>query len=347
VAQAAPPVRFAVWGVDHIHAFSMAGMLAAAGGTFAAWCSDEGPLCDGFAKTFAAVERLDDPRRILEDESIALVACAAVPDRRAGAAARVLEHGKDCLVDKPGVVSLAELQRLRALQLASGRRWVVFFSERFGSAGTVRACELVRQGAIGRPVHVQGSGPHRLGLAPRPDWFFQRARYGGILADLGAHQADQFLVLTGARRARVTSAQVGNFAHPERPDFEDFGEMLLRSESATGFARVDWFTPDGLPSWGDVRLGVVGTEGTLEVRKNVDPAGREGGEHVFLTDREGTRHIGCAGEALPFAGDLLRDVAERSETAVPQAHVFAASELALQAQAAARPLGHLRDARGS
>jgi predicted dehydrogenase len=337
-----PPVRFAVWGVDHLHAFSMVGLLAAAGGEFAAFHSDDGPLSDGFAKTFSGAHRVEDPRSLLVDDSIGLVACAAIPDRRAHIAEQALRHGKHCLVDKPGAISLGELERLRTVQRETGRRWVVFFSERFVSPATVRAGELVQSGAIGRPVHVLGVGPHRLGLAPRPDWFFRPERAGGILADLGSHQADQFLYFSDADAAEVVAAQTANRAHPEHASFEDVGEMLLRSATASGYARVDWFTPDGLDTWGDVRLSVVGTEGTLEVRKNCDPAGREGGEHLFLIDRKETRHFDCRAHPLPFAAALLADVAQGTESSVGQEHVFLASELALRAQAlahATRPDG--------
>ena len=65
---------------------------------------------------------------------------------------------------------------------------------------------------------------------------------------------------------------------------------------ATGMIRVDWFTPDGLPTWGDGRLIIVGTEGTIELRKYVDLAGRPGTDHLFLPTADGVRHIDCAGD---------------------------------------------------
>ena len=252
-----------------------------------------------------------------------------------------MRHGKDVLVDKPGAVSLAQLAELRAVRRETGRLYAIYFAERVENAATVRAAALVRDGAIGRPLHVIGIGPHRLGLVARPDWFYQRARTGGILADLGCHMVDQFLHLTGSRGAEVVSAQVANWAHPEHPELEDFGELLLRSEGSSGYARVDWFTPDGLDSWGDVRLAILGSEGTLEVRKNCDPAGREGANHLFLVDREGARHLDASGDALPFGPALLADVVERSETALPQEHCFTAMQIALEAQAQAARLGHL------
>jgi predicted dehydrogenase len=207
----------------------------------------------------------------------------------------------------------------------------------------VKAGELVQAGAIGQVIQTIGLGPHRLNLPTRPEWFFQKARYGGILVDIASHQVDQFLYYSGAKQAEVVSAVVANYHHPDFPELEDFGEMLLRAENATGYMRVDWFTPDGLPVWGDGRLMILGTEGTLEVRKYIDLAGREGGSHLFLTTHQGVEYIDCKDLACPFGAQLLADISHRTQTAMAQDHVFLASELALKAEAAALRLGHLSE----
>jgi predicted dehydrogenase len=336
-----PAIRFAALGLDHLHALEQVAVLLRSGAEFAAWYGSGDDLSPLFEKSFPQARRVSDPRAILEDTSIALVSCTAIPDRRAELAIEAMRHGKDVLVDKPGAVTLGELEELRAAQRETGRIWTVFFSERLESRATVKAVELVRSGAIGRPLQTVGLGPHQLGLAARPDWFWHPRRSGGILADLSSHQIDQFLVVTGCEEVEVASAQVANYSHPERPEFEDFGDLLLRAPTATGYARVDWYTPAGLGTWGDGRLFVLGTEGAIEVRKNCDIAGRDGGEHLFLVDGESTRYIECGEEPPPFAPALLRDVVERSETAMPQAHAFRVTEVALRAQREALRLGHL------
>jgi predicted dehydrogenase len=330
---AAAPVRFAVLGVDHIHAFSMAQSLARAGGELAAFHG--GALAEPFARAFPAARAARGAREILEDAGIALVLIAAVPDARARLAVDAMRAGKDVLVDKPGAVTLDQLVELSRVQRETARHWAVYFSERIENPATVKAVALARAGAIGRPLHVESLGPHRLGLVPRPDWFWDRARSGGILADLASHAVDQFLCVTGATKADVVAAVVANHGQPERTAFEDFGELLLRTDAATGYARVDWYTPQGLPTWGDLRLFVVGSEGTLEVRKNLDVAGREGASHLFVVDTAGARHLDCVAEPLPFAAAFLRDVAERTQTALPSEHCVQASEIALRAQALA------------
>ena len=249
-----------------------------------------------------------------------------------------MRHGKDYLADKPGFTTLDQLAQARAVQRETGRIYSVCYSERFQNRATVRAGELVQSGAIGRPIQTVGLGPHRLNAASRPAWFFERSRYGGILADIGSHQADQFLFFTGSTSAEVVASQVANVAHPEYPELEDFGDMLLRGDGGRGYIRVDWFTPDGLGTWGDGRLTILGTDGYMELRKYIDLAGRPGGDHLFLVDKQETRYIDCRDQDLPFGRQLLNDVRNRTETAMPQAHAFLASELALRAQAMARSL---------
>ena len=117
--------------------------------------------------------------------------------------------------------------------------------------------------------------------------------------------------------------------------FEDFGEVVLGSERGRGYVRVDWFTPDGLPTWGDGRLTILGTEGTIELRKYVDIEGRAGTDHLFMSDRAGTRHIHCEGRPLSYFRAFAADVRDRTGTAMPQAHALTVCRLALEAQAMA------------
>lgn len=327
-----PPVRFGVIGLDHPHVIGMTHSLVQAGAELACIVPQDGPLAKGYLELHSGVSRARTVDEVLEDDSIELVVGAGIPDERADLGVRVMRAGKDYLVDKPGATTLDQLAALRAAQAETGRIFSVYFSERHENRATVRASELVAQGAIGRVVHSVGLGPHRLNPGQRPAWFFERERYGGILTDLASHQVEQFLHFTGATAARVAYSRVANVAHPEHPGLEDLGEMLLEAEGASGYVRVDWFTPDGLPTWGDVRLMLVGSEGTLEVRKQIDLAGREGADHLFWVDGERVRHEDCRATPLPFAGNLLRDVRERTGTAMSQAHCFLATELSLRAQ---------------
>lgn len=335
------PPRFAVVGLDHPHAFGQIAGLLGQGCELVGLASDD----EDAAVARAARERwseapwVEDGGELLRDPDIDLIVTAAVPDRRGPIAVEALRHGKDVVADKPGCATLDQLDEIERAVAETGRFWSVTFSERFEVRCAVRAGELVRAGRIGRVVQTLGLGPHRegdrahlAGGAGRPAWFYDPARTGGILTDIASHQIDQFLWFTGSDTADVVSSTVANYAHPESPAMQDFGEATLRNDHAHGYVRVDWYTPQGLPTWGDGRLVILGTEGYIELRKYVDIAGRPGGDHLFVVDGAGTEHVDCSDVELRYYPDLVHDVAHRTETACPQAHTFAVMRLALRAQ---------------
>jgi predicted dehydrogenase len=254
-------------------------------------------------------------------------------------ACRVMSAGKDYFTDKTPFTALAQLDEARRVVAATGRKYAVYFSERLHVESAMYATDLVAAGAIGRVINVIGLGPHRLGApSSRPAWFYQKAKYGGILCDIGSHQFEQFLTFTGATDATVTSAAVANYAHPDTPELEDFGEATLVGDNgATNYIRVDWFTPNGLRTWGDGRMVILGTEGYIELRKYVDIGRDSGGNQVFLVDGKGEHHLNVTGKVgFRFFGELILDCLHRTERAMTQAHAFKAAELCLKAQAAAQ-----------
>jgi predicted dehydrogenase len=113
-----------------------------------------------------------------------------------------MRHGKDYMSDKPAFTTLENLAEARRVQKETGRIFSICYSERLENPATVRAGELVQAGAIGQVVQTIGLGPHRTNIPSRPQWFFQREHYGGILADIASHQMDQFLFFTGSTSVR-------------------------------------------------------------------------------------------------------------------------------------------------
>lgn len=328
-------LRFAAIGLNHDHIYGQVNVMLRAGAELVAFHAIEDDLAAVFTERFPQAKRVADKREILEDRSIALIVSAAISSERAGLAIEIMHHGKDVMLDKPGMVTLDQLADVRTVQAETKRIVSILYSEHFETASTVKAGELVKAGAIGQVIHTTGLGPHRLRKPTRPEWFFDRKRYGGIITDIASHQCEQFLFFAGSLEAEVLSATVSNRANPETPGLQDYGDFHLRTPHVTGYVRVDWFTPDGLPTWGDGRLFIVGTEGTIELRKYIDVAGRPGTDHLFLTDRKGMQHIDCAGLDLPYGRQLAADIRDRTETAMGQDHCFKAMELALKAQALA------------
>ncbi len=339
-----PQIKIGVLGIDHRHIFGQLGSMEAAAALGTKWWTRGEPAGTtvDFAARFPHLTRVSDEREILEDDEIDLVLIAAVPAERAELAIRAMRHGKDVMTDKPGCITLDQLEQIRQVVAETGRIWSIDFSERFEVEAVTKAAELVKAGRIGKVVQTIGMGPHRLNLATRPDWFFDDAQYGGILCDIASHQIDQFLYFTGAEDAEIVASSVGNFANPQTLGLQDFGEVLLRADNAQAYIRVDWYTPDALPTWGDGRLTILGTEGYIELRKYVDVAGREGKNHLFLVTGNTCEHIDATGAGLPYFANLSNDIINRTETAMPQAHAFKVMELAIKAQMHATRVGALK-----
>ena len=336
-----PPIRFAAIGLNHNHIYGQTGLLLNAGAELVAFYSAEDDLAAEYNSRFDQAVRKATQAEILEDESLDLIVSAAIPCERPGIGIQAMHHGKDYMSDKPGFTTLEQLAEVRKIQAETGRIYSINYSERLETRVSGKIDELLQAGAIGKVIQTLGLGPHRTRLPHRPDWFFDESKYGGIICDIASHQFDQYLHYTGSTDAEVVHAQVANYNHPQHPGLQDFGDVVLRSEGCTGYIRVDWFTPDGLATWGDGRLVIMGTDGYIEARKYLDIAGREGANHLFLVNNDKTEYFDCSNVPLPYGPRLIDDIRNRTETAMGQEHCFKASELALKAQAQATRLGNL------
>jgi predicted dehydrogenase len=333
-----PKINFSVIGINHSHIYAQTDAVIRGGGQLISFHAKEDDLAAAFSKKYPAAKRVRDEKEILDDKSIQLVLSSIIPNERAPLGVRVMQHGKDYMSDKPGITSLEQLAEVRRVQKQTGRIYSIMYSERFENKATVKAGELVKAGAIGKVIQTIGLGPHRISLTTRPPWFFDKKYFGGIITDIASHQFDQFLYFTGSTKADIAFSQTGNVAHPQYPQFEDFGDVSINGNGGTGYIRVDWFTPDGLQTWGDGRLTILGTDGFIEIRKNIDIAGKPGANHLFLVNNKETQYIDCKDVALPYGEQLVNDVVNRTETAMTQEHCFLATELALKAQKQAKKL---------
>lgn len=325
-------IRFSVIGINHGHIYGMVNSLLDGGGKLVAVYAKEPDLLQQFTKRYPDVKIAKSEDEIIEDSSIQLIASAAIPIDRAPLGIRVMQSGKDYMADKPGIVTFEQFNEVKKVQKETNRIYSIKYSERLANPASVKAGELVKAGAIGKVVQLIGLGPHRMRPDSRPDWFFEPEKAGGILCDIGSHQCDQFLYYTDSKEAEVSFSQTGNFNIPEYPDYRDFGDMSVRSNHATGYIRIDWFTPDGLGTWGDGRTFILGTEGYIEMRKYIDIEGRPGGNHLFLVNQKETKYYDCKNVHMPYGEQIVSDVINRTETAMSQEHCFLATELALTGQ---------------
>ena len=332
--------RFAAVALDHGHIYGMTNGLKEAGAELVKVYDADPAKVAAFRKVHPEAEVASSEAEILEDPTIQLVAAAAVPNLRAGLGMRVMAAGKDYFTDKAPFTTLEQLAEARRLVAETGRKYMVYYSERLHTDSAMYAGELIAQGVIGKVVQVICLAPHRLNAPGRPDWFFRKEQYGGIICDIGSHQIEQILHFSGATDAEISSAAVANYNNPDYPELEDFGEAsLVTNNGVSGYFRVDWFTPDGLAVWGDGRTFILGTDGYMELRKYIDVLQDPEGDQIYLVNQTGAQHLSVRGQVgFSFFGQLILDCLNRTENAMTQAHAFKAAELCLQAQAMARKI---------
>jgi predicted dehydrogenase len=333
-------IKFSVCGISHDHIYGMIGAIQRGGGTLVSAYGAEPDKVTTFKARYPDVKMVSSEEEILNDKSTQLVLTSARNVDRAPLGVKVMQHGKDFLTDKPGITTLEQLAAVRKTVAETKKIYAVMYSELLEVKAAVKAGELVQAGAIGKVIQTINIAPHQIfqaggtggGAGGRPDWFWDPALYGGILCDIGSHQANQFLFYTGSQEAEVVASQISNIRHPEKPKFQDFGDMMLRGDRGFGYVRVDWFTPKGLGTWGDGRLFILGTEGYMELRKYIDITGRKGGNHLFVVNQQEAKYIDCGNVGLPFGPQLVADIVNRTHIAQDQAQALLTAELVIKAQ---------------
>ena len=337
-------IRFGVCGISHDHIHGMIGAIQRGGGELVSYWGAEPDKLAVFAKRYPNAKAARTQDEVLHDSSMQLVLSSHIANERAGIGVRAMKAGKDFLADKPGITTLADLALVRKTVAETGRIYAILYSERLEVRAAVHAGEMIRQGAIGKVIQTINIAPHQViqhpgdngGGSQRPAWFWEDVQYGGILCDIGSHQIDQFLFYTGSTQAEVVAAQTANLRHPDHPHFQDFGDMMLKGDKGFGYVRLDWFTPDGLGTWGDGRLFVLGTDGYIELRKYTNVAVSKQGNNLFVVDGKRARFIDCNNGALPFGPQFVADIVDRTHTAQDQAQCLLAAELSIRAQLAAK-----------
>jgi predicted dehydrogenase len=345
--QEEPPrysIKFSVCGISHPHIYGMVEAVKRGGGVLVKVWGLEPDLLAAFQKRYPEVTVAAAEEESVNDPAIQLVLSSQIANERAPLGVRCMKAGKDFLSDKPGITTLEQLEQVRKTIASTGRIYAIMYSERLEVKAAVKAGELIQAGAIGNVIQTINIAPHQIRQKPnndagsagsidgRPAWFWKDLQFGGILCDIGSHQVDQFLYYTGSTQAEVVASQVANVRHPSHPQFQDFGDMMLRGNKGFGYVRLDWFTPYGLGTWGDGRLFILGTDGYIEVRKYTNVAVSKQGNNLFVVDQNEARYIDCNNLTLPFGPQFVSDIVNRTHTAQDQAQCLLAAELSIKAQ---------------
>ena len=328
--------KFAAAYFDHGHIFGQINGLTEAGGELAMIYERDPAKLEDLKTKFPRVPVAREFDEVLQSD-VQMVASAAIPNERGPIGCQVMESGKNYLTDKCPFTTLEQLETAEATAKSTGQKYMVYYSERVHVESAWYADELIQSGAIGDIVHMEIFGPHRLSKAGRPDWFFNKEQYGGILTDIASHQFDQFLHYTRQTEGKVAHAMVDNRANPDKPELEDVGQaVLILDNGVQCFSRVNWFTPDGMRGWGDGRTFITGTKGYIEIRKYFDYGSSNEGNLLILSDHSGETRLELSGKVgFPFFGQLIKDCLNRTEHAMTQHHAFQAARLSMEAQAIA------------
>ncbi len=297
-------MKFAVIGINHGHIYGQVeGLLTVPGSQCAGVAVDQPHLLEEFSRRFPQIP-IRTRESILNDATVDLIASASINSDRGPLAVEVLSRGKHFFVDKPPLTDLAQLEPLRRAIATSGKLFFVYYSERLSNPFDQQAKTIYQQGGIGELVHLMGLGPHKLNADIRPDWIWNPRQYGGVINDLLSHQVDWFCWFTD-QKIRQFSSRLGQFGAAAGREFDDFGDVMVTAENGiTGYFRADWFTPEKSPVWGDVRGLIVGTRGTIEIRRIINLGAVDtpaSGPCMILTnDQSGPTRIPAGNQPLAW-----------------------------------------------
>ena len=256
------PVRLGMLSVAHVHAPWYLGALAAMPGVEVVGLWDEDPvLADQRARAvpttaFAEIGPLLD--------AVDAVVIAGVNRDHRALVERAAAAGCHVLCEKPLATTVADAWATVAACRTAGVRLMTAFPGRT-SAGVEALAASIRDGAVGEVVSFEG-----VNTGEMPDvhgaWFVDpELAGGGAVTDHVVHLADLYRWLTGSEVTEVY-AVANRILQDGFAAVETGGLVSLRLANGV-FASIDcsWSKPRSYPTWGGMRLEVLGTGGALDM----------------------------------------------------------------------------------
>ena len=253
------PTRIGIFSLAHMHGLSYASVLQNSSDAALVGISDPDTergmaMAAQFGTTFYASEAA------LLDQNLDGVVVTSenihhrrLVERAAGAGVRAV------LCEKPLATTTDDARAMIAACAASSTKLATAFPCRYSPAfQSLRA--QVSAGLLGEVLALRGTNHGKM----PGGWFVDKALSGGgAVIDHTVHVADLNRVLLG-REAVEVYAEIGNGFYHET--WEDTGFLTIGYDGGV-FATLDtsWSRPKTYPTWGDVTLQVVGTEGVLDL----------------------------------------------------------------------------------
>lgn len=182
---------------------------------------------------------------MLADESIDVILVATPNDTHRPIALRVMEAGKNVIVEKPATLSLKELTELEDMAGKTGQFLTVHQNRRWDEdLLTVR--EILKDQTMGEIFRIESRVHGSRGIPG--DWRKEKAHGGGMVLDWGVHLFDQIFRLTGERRLKTVYATLTNVTNQEVDDgftavlrFEGGLEVLVEVGTNNFISLPRWY----------------------------------------------------------------------------------------------------------
>jgi len=222
---------------------------------------------------FGAHHHFTDYTRALESDEVDMVDICLPTHLHAEAAVAAAQSGKHILTEKPIALTLEDADRMSRAASEAGVKFTVGFGLRF-STRMMKFAQLVREGALGRPVVFRVVNSRR---APSNPWYTDAKKGGGPVIDKAVHTYDICRYLFGSSEALAepTSVYATTARFQETHSAIDTASAVVNFDSGDSLAMLlSW----GLPP--DAKAtsiqDAIGPQGHLafgappEVTKDVD-----------------------------------------------------------------------------
>ena len=219
----------------------------------------------------ASIPFFSDPYQMLDETHPDLVILSPVFGLTGRWIIECAKRGIDVFSEKPVASSREELAAVRDAVKRSGIRFGAMHFLRYTPA-FYHAGKMVREGAIGEVKLVNAQKSYKYGT--RPDWYANRALYGGTIPWVGIHALDWIAYFTGKRFLSANAVAWGN------PEMSALCQFTLE-DGVIASASIDYYRPFAASTHGDDRVRCVGTTGIIEVRE----------DRIFMIDGNGEREI--------------------------------------------------------
>ena len=294
-------IKIAMAGLAHGHGIAfLDSALKFDGVSVVGFYDDENPLsAQEASKTFNAPV-YNDLDELLQKSGANTLLTAAINSSKADIIVKAVEAGLHIISDKPLVTKMDDLNRITdALEKNKNVKLYLMLSERY-SPVLVTTKNLIDAGEIGQVVNIINMRPHRLRPQGRPAWMFDSKQYGGILNDIGVHDIDIAVWLSGCEVDKILAASVSNKRFNEFDDFDDNGEAMLRLKNGCiVFILESWLTPEKYPHHGEMKFIVHGTKGQI----TVDPQNKK---VTIYSDSKKQHNVKVKNPAETYVSDPLK-----------------------------------------